>query len=315
MKQFDDKVSVMSVETTAINGDITEDSAEMAHEQGIKTLWLEALSEVIDGLERLKNLFLWRNPSASYTFSIVLGAIGSVTLVLPAQWLAKIVYFVLGFAFWHAPPILFALPAGNHRRLLALLHNVPTDADYAMDLIAQRVARGEEIKPLNRKRKTAKKSDVNDTPGVSSDDPNEGAKPNGLLKQGVTVLKAVADTGYQAIGGQRFIHNKFAPAVVRDAGPQSDSRSYPAQHGKTPGVITISIENLYFTPLLSGPTLEIPVGDIVGIKKAMPKGVSIRVKDANQGNGERKEKFPLVYERDELFGRLVGMGGKKWVKI
>ena len=45
-----------------------------------------------------------------------LGVIGFVTLILPARWLAKIVYFVLGFAFWHVPPILVALPAGDHRR-------------------------------------------------------------------------------------------------------------------------------------------------------------------------------------------------------
>jgi hypothetical protein len=61
--------------------------------------------------------------------------------------------------------------------------------------------------------------------------------------------------------------------------------------------------------------LEIPVEDIVGIKKAIPKGISIRVKDASQEDGERKEKFVLVYERDELFGRLVGTGGKKWMRV
>lgn len=88
-------------------------------------------------------------------------------------------------------------------RLLALLHKVPTDADYAMELIAQRVAEGQEIKPLNRKRKTAKKSDVGDSTDMPSHGPNEGDRPDGLLKQGVSVLKAVADTGYQAIGGQQ----------------------------------------------------------------------------------------------------------------
>ena len=93
------------------------------------------------------------------------------------------------------------------------------------------------------------------------------------------------------------------------------STAYPAQYGKTPGVITVSTEKFYFAPLLSGTKLEISAEDIVGIKKAMPKGISIRVKDASQEGGERKEKFVLVYERDELFGRLVGMGGKKWTRI
>jgi len=93
------------------------------------------------------------------------------------------------------------------------------------------------------------------------------------------------------------------------------STAYPAQHGKTTGVITVSTEKFYFTPLLVGSKLEIPAEEIVGMKKAMPKGIQIRVKDASQEGGERKEKFMLVHERDELFGRLVGMGGKKWTKI
>lgn len=82
------------------------------------------------------------------------------------------------------------------------MHNVPTDADYAMELIAQRVAKGQEIKPLNRTRKNAK-ADVGDSPEMLSRDLNEDGKPKGFLKQGVSVLKTVADTGYQAVGGQR----------------------------------------------------------------------------------------------------------------
>jgi len=91
--------------------------------------------------------------------------------------------------------------------------------------------------------------------------------------------------------------------------------AYPAQYGKVPGVITVSTEKFYFTPLFGGPKLEISVEDIVGIKKAIPKGISVRVRDASQEEGERKEKFALVYERDELFGRLVGTGGKKWTRV
>ena len=87
-------------------------------------------------------------------------------------------------------------------RLLAVLHGVPTDADYAMELIAQRVAGGQEIKPLNRKQKIVK-VDVGGSPDVLSRDLNEDGKSRGTFKQGVSALKTVADAGYQAIGGQR----------------------------------------------------------------------------------------------------------------
>lgn len=105
----------------------------------------------------------------------------------------------------------------------------------------------------------------------------------------------------------------FALSLPR--GVTHESTAYPAQYGKTPGVITASTEKFYFTPLLGGHKLEIPTEDVIGIKKAIPKGISLRVKDASQDGGERREKFVLVYERDELFGRLVGMGGKKWTRI
>lgn len=80
---------------------------------------------------------------------------------------------------------------------------MPTDADYAMELIARRVAMGQEIKPLARKRKNAKKVDVAGSPDVPSRDPNEDVKAKGFLMQGVSALKTVAGTGYQAIGGQQ----------------------------------------------------------------------------------------------------------------
>jgi len=88
-------------------------------------------------------------------------------------------------------------------RLLALTHYVPTDADYATELIAQRVARGQEIKPLDRRQKNAKKLDAGGSLDTLSGDPSEEDKPKGFLKQGVSALKTAADTGYQAIGGQR----------------------------------------------------------------------------------------------------------------
>ena len=56
MKQSEDATSVISVEAAATDGDTTaaENSAEKVHEQDIKALGLEALCELIDGLERLK---------------------------------------------------------------------------------------------------------------------------------------------------------------------------------------------------------------------------------------------------------------------
>ena len=52
----DDAASVMSGETTVTDNEITaaDDSAEKSQEQDLKALGLEALCELVDGLERLK---------------------------------------------------------------------------------------------------------------------------------------------------------------------------------------------------------------------------------------------------------------------
>jgi hypothetical protein len=79
-----------------------------------------------------------------------------------------------------------------------LIYFAPTDTDYAMELIARRVARGQEVKPLNRKQKHPRKADANGPANTHSHDPNEDGK-SGFLKQGASFLK----TGYEAIGGQQ----------------------------------------------------------------------------------------------------------------
>lgn len=55
-KQPDDAASVMSVETAVTDNDIAlaDDLTEKSQEYGVKALGLEALCELVDGLERLK---------------------------------------------------------------------------------------------------------------------------------------------------------------------------------------------------------------------------------------------------------------------
>jgi len=100
------------------------------------------------------------------------------------------------------------------------MQNIPTDADYAMELIAQRVARGQEIKPLSRKRKNAKKVDTDGSPAMHSRDISEDGKTKGFFKQGASVLKNVADTGYHAIGGHQvsesLTHNRAPLSGLTD---------------------------------------------------------------------------------------------------
>lgn len=63
MKESDDAASMISIETTAADDDtVAGDSGEMSREYEIKALGLEALCELVDGMERFKK-YVKRQPT------------------------------------------------------------------------------------------------------------------------------------------------------------------------------------------------------------------------------------------------------------
>jgi len=80
----------------------------------------------------------------------------------PAHVLAKGIYAVLGIAFWFLPTVIQALPLEHLSRIPPPLGDVPTDAQFAMDIIGQRSARGETVlpSPLRNKRKNRRGATV-----------------------------------------------------------------------------------------------------------------------------------------------------------
>lgn len=63
--------------------------------------------------------------------------------------------------------------------------------------------------------------------------------------------------------------------------------------------------------------MVIPLTAVKGVKKAgLLKGLNIRWNDSIDGLKEQKEdKFSWIGSRDELFARLVGSDGKRWMKV
>lgn len=80
----------------------------------------------------------------------------------PAQVLAKGIYAVFGIAFWLLPTVIQALPLEHLSRIPPPLGDVPTDAEFAMEIIGQRFARGETVlpSPLRNKRKNRRGATV-----------------------------------------------------------------------------------------------------------------------------------------------------------
>ena len=95
--------------------------------------------------------------------------------------------------------------------------------------------------------------------------------------------------------------------------------AYPAQHKRGPGLITITPTHFYFTMLHSStPSLVIPIGECTGIKKkGMLKGLAITWKGQDEhGNvQEHEDIFRWIGGRDEVFARLLGSDGRRWLNL
>ncbi|CAE6406596.1 unnamed protein product [Rhizoctonia solani] len=88
-----------------------------------------------------------------------------------------------------------------------------------------------------------------------------------------------------------------------------------ANHRATPGMLNLNSEGISFTPLLkSKPRMQIPLERIQGVKKTS-RTSGLRVRHLTEEGIEQEDVFRFVPNRDEIFGKLVGWGGKRWKKV
>lgn len=222
----------------------------------------------------------------------------------------------------------------------------PTDAEYAMELISQRVALGLPVKPKRRKRASPFGSRLNlSSKDVVSDDGRvKIVKSNEVVADMKTWGERVVQTKAWA-GDVKSIFregkwksldtwasaNQLKPqgssyrSSERTVETHSKSKhccsgqfltydiAYLAQR-KGPGLITLTDALLYFTSLTaSTPELTIKLDDVASVKKSgVARGLKIRVA-ATGPNGvqeEREERFLWVADRDDLFARLASWHGR-----
>ncbi|KAG1757589.1 hypothetical protein EDB19DRAFT_1901101 [Suillus lakei] len=298
---------------TGDGGDADEDEAatvlddDTQEEQDIKRELLHLLNTIADIHERIKNVFIWRRPAVSRRYAIILAVVTVFTLIIPAHYLAKLIYGSCGILFWHATPVLAALPPGARARLPGPLTDAPTDADYAIEIITQRIARGEEIKPPRKPRSSSAPSSRSQT------QTNDGVD---WKKWGTRVAhgKSLLSEGKQRLSSGQVNTVGLTSATLRD----EETHTYPAHHTSAPGLITLTATTVYFTALASQQAkLIIPRENLCGVKKTgLMKGLLISWVEDEEGRGkEIEEKFHWVGNRDELFARLLGPDGARWMRI
>ncbi|KIY52720.1 hypothetical protein FISHEDRAFT_34565 [Fistulina hepatica ATCC 64428] len=326
---------------------ILDDSKESEEERDLKQFGLHVLCEIADLHERLRNIFIWRRPQVSRRHGYLIAFLAVATLILPERLILKGAFMVLGFIFWHVVPVIAALPPADYARIPPPFWEVPTDADYAMEVISKRVSEGLDIRMPRRRRKTA--NGGKDTVAGSTEKRTRGrglaldmerlVSDSSSLEGSVEEKESRVDWkkwGERAATGKawaddrkRLITGKpkradawppkspLIPGAVVAIGQTEmpvETSTFPAQYGATSGLITLTPYMFYFTPLMSSTAkIMFPLRDLRGVKKAgLLKGLLIRWKTERI---EKEEKFQWVGGRDELFARLLGPSGKKWIKV
>lgn len=328
------KIKSLAKATGASQTSLTDDGGEdeeatvldddTQEEQDIKRELLHLLNTVADIHERIKNVFIWRRPAVSRRYAIILAVATFCTLIIPAHYLAKLIYGSCGILFWHVIPVLAALPPGARARLPGPLADAPTDADYAIEIITQRIARGEEIKPPRRPRSSrahansANEADLSAIPSPDTSFRSQVQTNDGVdwKKWGSRVAhgKSLLSEGKQRLSSGQVNTVGLTSATLRD----EETHTYPAHHTSAPGLITLTATTVYFTALASQQAkLIVPRENLCGVKKTgLMKGLLISWVDGEGEHGkEIEEKFYWVGNRDELFARLLGPDGARWMRI
>ncbi|KIP11934.1 hypothetical protein PHLGIDRAFT_395097 [Phlebiopsis gigantea 11061_1 CR5-6] len=295
---------------------------------------LQIANKVADIHERIKNIFLWRRPQVSAAYSFVLLALAILTAAVPAKLLVRGATMGMGIFFWHVVPVLAALSPSERARIPPPLMHSPTDAEYAMELISQRIARGLPVKPKRKKRTSPVGSQANLSEGMSSreqlsslstQDPTDtvvdwdkwGGRVTRTHAWAGDVRNVLKGSNWRDLGRWKSI-NPFNPERTSSSEQHIETRTFPAQRGKSPGLITLVATTLYFTPITSSkPELTIGLDKILGVKKSgVTRGLKIRWAEIGP-NGlqeNQEERFLFVGERDDLFARLVGWNSTKWLR-
>ncbi|KAG9121620.1 hypothetical protein FRC07_002357 [Ceratobasidium sp. 392] len=335
----------MSQAKHATGANISDEEAGHLDGQGDwRKPMLKALEDFADLNERVQNLFMWRRARSSRMYALLLGFLILFVALSSAQTLAKLSYAVVGFFYWFIIPIILATPSDVFRRFPLPLADIPSDAEYAMDLITARLALGESVIPaphrsqhqLSRTHRriidrlnpatTNKKSAVHEkvswTPGAGHTQDVEGMRKEADEKEAVAAEERAA-----ASGEGTLIYMRETAAAEQDTSPHLLSKkngseelahgvgapqTVSANHKATPGSLTISSEGITFTPLLANlPRRAVPLEQIQGVKKTHRHTGGLRIRYKVDEEMEREVVFRFVSNRDEIFGKLVGWGGKR----
>ncbi|KAI6153603.1 hypothetical protein BKA82DRAFT_4091844 [Pisolithus tinctorius] len=262
------------------------------------------------------NILMWRRPAVTRRYCILLSIAALSVIVLPAQYVTKLMCMLLGIVYWHLVPVnppLFA--------------DAPTDVEYAIELIGQRVASGTELTSCSKTRdRVANPSssglDLTVTESIDSEQTEEREglswkKWGARIAQGKSLLEE--NKSISSLSRSLFDKLPRQTQPDRHSSQLEQVHTFPAQHTSALGLITLTSTTIYFTSLTAMQAkLVVPYSQLRSVKKTgLMKGLAIAWVPTDQDTEGvvREERFHWVGDRDELFARLLGRDGGRWMRL
>ncbi|KAJ7071042.1 hypothetical protein C8F01DRAFT_1108817 [Mycena amicta] len=282
---------------------------ESSQENDVKRVLVKVFADLAELHERVKNIFIWRRPASSRSYAIILFIVFLVALLVPARYIAKLVYLVCGILYWHVTPVITALPPHERARLPPAFADAPTDAEYAMELISRRVAAGLDVRP-SRSRTLDSATMDEESNSIASEAQRSGKSDVDWKKWAERAAsgRSWMDDGKRVLNGAPSRPSSTAAV---------ETHTFPAQHTSAPGLITLTKDRLFFTSLVSSSTkLEFPLSNLRSVTRKKKHGLfnSLAITWITDEGTMQQEKFMWVGARDELFARLIGtVDGKRLI--
>lgn len=288
-----------------------------------------ACGDVADFHEKVKNLILWRNPTATWRTLTHMTITTIMVTILPSWLIWKIIFFFLGFTFFILLPLQSHYP--RFRRPLSpiwwALWGAPTDAQFAIQLLRRRHLERQYAKhppteaELDISDEDLKTSDQAAASGVKRQ-PSSGSGIKNRLKHS-SAAHAIA------YGSMRpFTEAEGGLVDLRDTkvlNGQVTSKprklgSFFCQHHGVPGHLHVNTKMLYFVALHSHvnkegkgrKTCKTVLEDVSGLVKT--KSIKLFVWSSSGLQVIRKEKGSLFFSnmphRDNAFNLLLAVGSE-----
>ncbi|KAI8883304.1 hypothetical protein K501DRAFT_249843 [Backusella circina FSU 941] len=306
------------------------------------------LTDTIDYMERIKNLFTWKRPIKTRLLLALILSSSFLLSIIPFRLVCKMAFLYVGFEFFVLQALRSHYP--RHRRLFNILNlllwDVPNDAEYALEvmrvnhtkkpspstsstsdsmasssattresqqqMVTKRASTSELLNADEPKRerliKINKHNVIQDTAATT-------AASFAMLAAAATLNKVKKTIDNRAEKKRKETEKLSTPDEEDKQSQQEDPETFGCMYkGSIPGRITLRDSNLIFrTSRATGGNIlvECDYNDIIGVKKT--KNYNMLVWHANGIEittfDNQILSFESVFSRDECFNQIVSASG------